>query len=49
MQLPEDPVWSALPVEEIGRIGLRFDGDGDDAELDEEPALLGLGWHGRDG
>ncbi|MEU9447207.1 hypothetical protein [Streptomyces sp. NPDC048277] len=39
---PEDPVGGALYAEETGRLGLRFDGDGDDAELDARTDLLML-------
>ncbi|MGW1877278.1 hypothetical protein [Streptomyces sp. NPDC001975] len=39
---PEDPVGSALYAEEVRRLGLWFDGDGDDAELDAKRDLLGL-------
>ncbi|MFG3018009.1 hypothetical protein ACGFZQ_05555 [Streptomyces sp. NPDC048254] len=39
---PEDPVGGALYAEEVRRLGLWFDGDGSDAELDAKHDLLGL-------
>jgi hypothetical protein len=39
---PEDPVGGALYADEVGLLGLWFDGDGDDAELDATADLLGL-------
>ncbi|MEU2422847.1 hypothetical protein ABZ619_17810 [Streptomyces sp. NPDC007851] len=39
---PEDPVGSALYVEEVRQLGIRFDGDAEDAELDAQRELLGL-------
>ncbi|MFD4599041.1 hypothetical protein ACFWPQ_13530 [Streptomyces sp. NPDC058464] len=38
---PEDPVGGALCAEEVRRLGLWFDGDGDAAELDAARELLG--------
>ncbi|MGW2957036.1 hypothetical protein ACWDGI_00920 [Streptomyces sp. NPDC001220] len=38
---PEDPVGGALYTDEVRRLGLWFDGDGDDAELDAKRDLLG--------
>ncbi|MFD8812762.1 hypothetical protein ACFV23_15075 [Streptomyces sp. NPDC059627] len=39
---PEDPVGGALYVEEVRRLGIWFDGDGDAAELDAARELLAL-------
>jgi hypothetical protein len=39
---PEDPVGGALYVEEVRRLGIWFDGDGDAPELDAARELLGL-------
>ncbi|RPE41593.1 hypothetical protein EDD90_4683 [Streptomyces sp. Ag109_O5-1] len=39
---PEDPVGGTLYTEEVRRLGLWFDGDGDDAELDTRTDLLVL-------
>ncbi|MFJ9708653.1 hypothetical protein [Streptomyces sp. NPDC101234] len=39
---PEDPVGGTLYTEEVRRLGLWFDGDGDDAELDVRTDLLVL-------
>ncbi|MER7181400.1 hypothetical protein ABT404_18285 [Streptomyces hyaluromycini] len=39
---PGDPAGGALYAEEVRRLGLRFDGDGDGAELDAARELLGL-------
>ncbi|MGW7241745.1 hypothetical protein [Streptomyces sp. NPDC054804] len=38
---PGDPVGGALYTDEVRRLGLWFDGDGDDAELDAKCDLLG--------
>ncbi|WP_145968861.1 hypothetical protein [Streptomyces hyaluromycini] len=39
---PGDPAGGALYAEKVRRLGLRFDGDGDGAELDAARKLLGL-------